>query len=459
MISRSLLSAAVLLLGGGALRLAGGAEDDTRAPRLEIEPAQIVLKDADQGIQLLVTLHLADGSLRDATLLAHYSLDPAAGDLASIHKGRITPNASGKAVLSVSVEEPLGKARLSASVPVVVELSAAERLLNFTNDVIPILTKAGCNSGGCHGKATGQNGFWLSLLGFEPDQDYDALVKEGRGRRIFPASPERVAVPEEGDRPAARTAGASGSTEDSRDYRLLRRWIDQGMPKGKPADPKVDRIEVSPRERVLTGSTQQQIRVVATFTDGSTQDVTRQAEYKSQQPDILKVEPTGTIHTLDRHRRGRRDGPLHGPGGRRARSRVPFNHDVPASAYANFKPAELHRRAGCSRSGRSWASLPAPSRATRCSSAAPSSTRSARCRRRRRWRVPGRSLARQARPLGGYDPRAAPSTPTSGPASGATSCATSARGTSRSAARSRSPPGSGTASRRTCPTTSSSARS
>src|SRR3954470_16612551 len=65
------------------------------------------------------------------------------------------------------------------------------RPLNFANDIVPIFTKAGCNAGGCHGKASGQNGFKLSLLGFEPAEDYEHIVREARGRRVFPAAPEQ----------------------------------------------------------------------------------------------------------------------------------------------------------------------------------------------------------------------------------------------------------------------------
>jgi hypothetical protein len=336
MIATSVRNAVALFLAGLCTLPARGAGEDSKPLRLEVEPAEIVLKDADQGIQMLVTMHLGDGTLRDVTLLARYALDPKVADLASIHKGRITPNASGQAVLTISVEEPLSKTRLTASAKVVIELQAAERVLNFTNDVIPILTKAGCNSGGCHGKSTGQNGFCLSLLGFEPEQDYDALVKDGRGRRLFPASPEESLFLKKAIGQPAH-GGGQRLTEDSRDYQVLRRWIGQGMPKGKPTDPKVDRIEVAPRERILTGTTQQQVRVVAYYSDGSAQDVTRQAEYKSQQPDILKVEPTGTIHTLDRTGEGavmiRYMGLVDV-----AKITVPFNHNVPASAYAHFKP-------------------------------------------------------------------------------------------------------------------------
>src|SRR5215213_8782413 len=63
--------------------------------------------------------------------------------------------------------------------------------INFANEIVPIFTKTGCNGGGCHGKSSGQNGFKLSLLGFEPTEDYEHLVKEARGRRVFPAAPSR----------------------------------------------------------------------------------------------------------------------------------------------------------------------------------------------------------------------------------------------------------------------------
>lgn len=309
---------------------------DVTARRLSAEPAEIFLRDPDQGIDLVVTAEMSDGTLRDATLLAHYTLDRSAAEIALVHKGRLTPSASGKGTLTIRFESAPGKGAVETQVPVRIELPSTDRTLNFTNDIIPILTKAGCNSGGCHGKATGQNGFSMSLLGFEPDNDYDALVKEGRGRRLFPAAPEQslflkkaIGQPVHG--------GGQRIAEDSREYRLLRRWIEQGMPKGKPTDPTVDRIEVFPRERILIGSEEQQLRVVATYTDGTSQDVTRQAEYKSQQPDILKVDPSGAAQTLDRTGEGaimvRYMGLVDV-----AKISVPFNKDVPASAYAGFKP-------------------------------------------------------------------------------------------------------------------------
>ena len=83
------------------------------------------------------------------------------------------------------VAEVQGK---TVKVPITVEGAEREQPINFTNEIVPIFSKLGCNSGACHGKASGQNGFKLSLLGFEPDLDYTTLVKEGRGRRLFPAA-------------------------------------------------------------------------------------------------------------------------------------------------------------------------------------------------------------------------------------------------------------------------------
>src|SRR5207245_9690617 len=91
--------------------------------------------------------------------------------------------------------------------------------VNFPNQIVPIFTKAGCNAGGCHGKSSGQNGFRLSLLGFEPAEDYEHLVKEARGRRLFPASPENslLLLKATATQPHGRSKRLA---TDSNDYKL-----------------------------------------------------------------------------------------------------------------------------------------------------------------------------------------------------------------------------------------------
>jgi len=310
------------------------AADELRVVHLTVEPAEVTLFNSDQTVQLLVTAEMSDGTQRDVTHSAAYAFDKKAAGIATIQKGRVFPKADGSAILKVTYQDAKKK-RTTGSAKITVQAHSNSRNLNFVNDVVPILTKAGCNAGACHGKSTGQNGFSLSLLGFEPDLDYDALVKEGRGRRVFPASPEHSLLLRKATN---QTVHGGGKKLDPQapEYAMLRRWIEQGMPRGKAEDPKAARIEVFPRERMLVGTNEQQLRVVAHFTDNSTQDVTTQAEYKSQQPDILKIDATGLANTLERTGEGaimvRYMGLVDV-----AKISVPYNRGIPESAYAGFK--------------------------------------------------------------------------------------------------------------------------
>src|SRR3982750_1720820 len=101
---------------------------------------------------------------------------------------------------------------------------APPRPVDFQNEVQPILSRHGCNAGGCHGRASGQNGFKLSLFGFDPVFDFNALVKEARGRRVFPASPDNSLIL---TKASGRVPHGGGKriAADSEDYRTLRRWI------------------------------------------------------------------------------------------------------------------------------------------------------------------------------------------------------------------------------------------
>jgi hypothetical protein len=154
---------------------------------------------------------------------------------------------------------------------------------------LPIFTKRGCNAGACHGKAGGQNGFRLSLLGFEPTLDHETLVKEGRGRRLFPASPDRSLLLQKA---VARVPHGGGKRldPDSSEYRLIRRWIGLGMPVGRPTDPTVASIEVYPRRRIMKRGATHQLAVKARYTDGSSEDVTRWAQFQTNDPEVASAE-------------------------------------------------------------------------------------------------------------------------------------------------------------------------
>ncbi|MBV9125278.1 MAG: DUF1553 domain-containing protein, partial [Planctomycetes bacterium] len=166
--------------------------------------------------------------------------------------------------------------------------------VDFAGQVVPVFTKLGCNAGGCHGKASGQNGFKLSLFGFEPAEDYGYLVRESRGRRVFLAAPDHslFLLKPTGQLPHG---GGKRLEKDSPFYNLLRRWVEQGARYDPPDAPVVQRIEVLPRERLLEPDSQQQLMVVAHQSDGSTVDVTRLAQFQVNEDEMAEVSATGLV--------------------------------------------------------------------------------------------------------------------------------------------------------------------
>lgn len=164
----------------------------------------------------------------------------------------------------------------------------------FERDIQPILTKAGCNAGACHGKARGQNGFQLSLLAFDHDFDYHAITAEARGRRVFPASPESSLLL---IKPTGRVPHGGGKKLllDGPDYRTLATWIAAGCPR-TPADaPKVVKIAVSPASKLMAFKETYQLKVTALYSDGSTEDVTRLAAFSSSESVYANVDANGLV--------------------------------------------------------------------------------------------------------------------------------------------------------------------
>ena len=191
---------------------------------------------------------------------------------------------------------------LGASVRMVSAADASsDHPIYFLTDVIPELTKTGCNSGGCHGKATGQNGFKLSLLGFEPDGDYDALALEDRGRRIFPASPAKSLLLLKATSAVPHGGGKRMET-GSASYNVLLRWIERGALPPSPHDPVLKRISVSPEQRVFDRTIRQEhLQVTAHFSDGTSRDVSRQAVYMSNEPEVADVSDAGLVTVQKRN--------------------------------------------------------------------------------------------------------------------------------------------------------------
>lgn len=181
-------------------------------------------------------------------------------------------------------------------------LSAAEdpgsQEIHFANDVVPILSRFGCNTSGCHGKAEGQNGFKLSVFGFDPAADYAAVTQESRGRRVLPSIPDQslLLLKASGGMPHGGGVRILKGTDE---YRLLRTWIVSGMPVGREDAPKVVSIRVEPQERILQFKAHQQLRVTAHYSDGHDTDVTRHARFQSNRESVATVDPDGEVTIQD----------------------------------------------------------------------------------------------------------------------------------------------------------------
>jgi hypothetical protein len=183
--------------------------------------------------------------------------------------------------------------------------------VSFELDVQPILTARGCNQGACHGKSRGQNGFQLSLLGFDADFDYAALTQQARGRRIFPAAPERSLLLEKATAMLPHGGGVR-IEKGSADYDVIASWIAQGAPRRAKDEPKLVSVTVGwdvptndsekmvgtahpTPERFLKPGESFGLKVTAAYSDGSSRDVTGRTQFQSSEMGICAVDTAGLV--------------------------------------------------------------------------------------------------------------------------------------------------------------------
>lgn len=165
---------------------------------------------------------------------------------------------------------------------------------SFVRDVLPALNQAGCASGGCHSKPEGQSGFKLSVFSYDPQGDYAEIVRDARGRRVFPAAPDEslillkalTRVPHE---------GGQRFQPGSPTHRLLTRWIRAGMPYALTNEPVLQAVTVFPAEGRYRKGAQGRLKVEARYSDGSVRDVTRLASYDSSDKELAKVDEHGKL--------------------------------------------------------------------------------------------------------------------------------------------------------------------
>ncbi|MFM8494180.1 MAG: DUF1549 domain-containing protein, partial [Planctomycetia bacterium] len=209
---------------------------------------------------------------------------------------------------------------------------------SFELDVMPILSKAGCNGGGCHGALAGKAGFRLSLFGYDPKSDYLAITRDARGRRVDLADPGTSLLL---TKPTMALAHKGGKRLEvgGDDYTSLAAWIEAGCPGPKEGEKRLDAIELGPAESVAAPGTSVALRVTAKYDDGTSRDVTRWARFTSADETVSTVDPSGAVTVVG-----------HGEGAVTAwfssqiavaRVIAPFPHTVAAEVYAKAPRATM----------------------------------------------------------------------------------------------------------------------
>jgi hypothetical protein len=168
---------------------------------------------------------------------------------------------------------------------------------SFRRDVVPALTKAGCNAGACHGSFQGRGGFRLSLLGFDPAADYETIALKSRGRRVLPSSPENSLLLRKATGAVPHGGGVRLTKEDVA-YKILHDYIAAGLPAPQPDEPQIAGLDVTPLDTVLKPNESTLLKVAAHWSDGSTRDVTSWALFDARDATATEVTREGRITSL-----------------------------------------------------------------------------------------------------------------------------------------------------------------
>lgn len=259
--------------------------------RLRSVPDRVRLQSPESSEQLLVTGEDSSGMLTDVTRRVTWSTS-SPGVLEVSSTGRVLPRSDGDTTIVAKLGD------LDVTLPAAVTGIESPPPVLFRHDIIPILSKAGCNSGGCHGKAEGQNGFRLSVFGFNSEADHDAIVRDGRGRRIFPAAPRNSLLLTKATAAVPHGGGRKIET-GSRWYQLLHRWIAEGASLDEIVSDPVTGIRVEPQEVTLPAGGEQQLKVTAVDRSGRIRCVTVESDFQSNNDVIAQCDRDGFITATD----------------------------------------------------------------------------------------------------------------------------------------------------------------
>lgn len=284
---KNFMLALVVSLGAGSFVRA-----DAPVPNsIAVHPATIEIRHQRWPVQVQVLGASADGYSLDLRSQAKItSADPRVAVVDE--RGWVKPVASGQTQVTVSV------AGQTKTIPVKVTLPAAEPSLSFRHEVMPVLSRAGCNMGACHGYSLGKNGFKLSLRGADPDPDFFAIVREYNGRRVDFQTPDHsllVAKPR-GDVPHE---GGVRFSRGSLLNDILVRWIEQGAPGDLADKNEVVSVRMVPDKLVLQPGQKHRVQFLAQYSDGSVRDVTLLGVLSANNTQYADIDDAGLVTAGD----------------------------------------------------------------------------------------------------------------------------------------------------------------
>ena len=269
-----------LWIGAGSSAVAEAEES------LAILPGEISLT-GPEARQFVLVERMVDGRAA-GQVVEGVTFSVADPKIAVVEDGFALPLADGTTTITAMANGQ------SASAQITVKAKDQPFDWSFRNHVEAVLTKAGCNSGACHGAAAGKKGFKLSLRGYDPEGDFITLTRQSQGRRIIPSDPGRSLIL---TKPSGAIPHGGGLRLDaaSREYRVLADWIAAGMPGPKDDDPRLERLEMWPSLAVLKPGSTQQLVVLGHFTDGRVEDVTRLVKYTATNDTVAAVNDYGLV--------------------------------------------------------------------------------------------------------------------------------------------------------------------
>jgi hypothetical protein len=269
-----------------------GKETTTKVRSMAVYPDAVVLETKRDFHKLVAVATFADDVTEEVTARAEFTLADAS--IAKLEGANLTPLKDGQTTLTVRWHDQ------KVDVPVTVKAAAQDRPVSFDQDVMPVLMRANCNTGSCHGAARGQDGFRLSLFGYDPQDDHYRLTSELSGRRINFAVPEDSLLITKSVNSVPHTGGKKFEV-GSAFYKTLVEWIGNGAPNDPPAIAKPVKVEIFPRQAVLEGVGKKlQFTVRATYSDGHDRDVTPLAVFRGNNDPTAAPDVNGLVTTQKR---------------------------------------------------------------------------------------------------------------------------------------------------------------